>query len=54
MVGAIDSAATDHFMPDTYTGDNPQSTLNGIKVGCANGTQIQATAIDVISLPQLP
>jgi len=31
VIGAIHSAATDHFMPETYTGDDYRpSTTNGI------------------------
>ena len=29
--GAIDSGATDHFLPTTYRGDNHQATSNGMK-----------------------
>ena len=54
IIGAIDSAATDHFMPDTYTDDAPRPTQNGIVVGCANGSNIQATATDVLAIPELP
>eukprot|EP00532_Pseudo-nitzschia_australis_P007412 CAMPEP_0168164686 /NCGR_PEP_ID=MMETSP0139_2-20121125/1074_1 /TAXON_ID=44445 /ORGANISM="Pseudo-nitzschia australis, Strain 10249 10 AB" /LENGTH=122 /DNA_ID=CAMNT_0008081729 /DNA_START=152 /DNA_END=517 /DNA_ORIENTATION=- len=54
-MGAIDSAATDHFMPATYTGCcNPQPFTDSITVGCANGTHMQATATDVLAIPQLP
>ena len=41
-------------MPDTYTGDAPRTGTNGIKVGCANGSQMQATWTDVLAIPQLP
>ena len=54
IVGAIDSAAIDHFMPATYIGDNHHPTKHGIRVGCANGSEMQATATDILSLPQLP
>ena len=54
LIGAIDSAATDYFMPDMYTGDAYQPTHKGIKVYCANGTQMQATATDMLAIPQLP
>ena len=54
IIGAIDSAATDHFMPHTYTGDAPRAVNHGITVGCANGSQMQATGTDVLAIPQLP
>ena len=54
LQGAIDSGATDHFMPATYHGTNHTPVQEGIKVGCANGSFMQAIATDVLALPQLP
>uniref|UniRef100_A0A7S4ELS1 Uncharacterized protein n=1 Tax=Pseudo-nitzschia australis TaxID=44445 RepID=A0A7S4ELS1_9STRA len=54
IIGAINLPATDHFMLDTYTSDDPQPTTLGISVGCADGTTMQATATDVLSIPELP
>ena len=40
IIGAIDSAATDHFMPTAYIGDNHRPNTHGIQVGCANGSKM--------------
>ena len=40
--GALDSGATDHFVPSTYHGTNHQDTTKGVTVGCANGSTMQA------------
>ena len=52
--GAIDSGATDHFLPTTYRGDNHQATSNGMKVKCANNSIMTSTSTDVLSLAKLP
>ena len=52
--GAIDSGATDHFLPTAYRGDNHQVTSNGMKVKCANNSIMTATSTDVLSLEKLP
>ena len=52
--GAIDFGATDHFMPATYCGTNHTPVRQGIRVGCANGSFMQAVATDALALPQLP
>jgi hypothetical protein len=54
MKGAIDSGATDHFLPTSYRGDNHQDTSNGMQVKCANDSIMTATSTDVLSLSQLP
>ena len=54
LQGAIDSGATDHFMPATYRGTNHTPVQQGIRVGCANGSYMQAVATDALALPQLP
>mmetsp|Transcript_5795 Transcript_5795/g.12600 ORF Transcript_5795/g.12600 Transcript_5795/m.12600 type:complete len:247 (-) Transcript_5795:639-1379(-) len=52
--GAIDSGATDHFMPVTYRGTAHTPVQRGIRVGCANGSYMRAVATDTLALPQLP
>jgi len=52
--GAIDSSATDHFMPATYSGTNHTPVRQGIRVSCANGSYMEAVATDALALPQLP
>ncbi|OEU20461.1 hypothetical protein FRACYDRAFT_181335 [Fragilariopsis cylindrus CCMP1102] len=52
--GAIDSGATDHFLPTTYHRDNHQATSNGMKVKCANNSIMTSTSTDVLSLAKLP
>ena len=53
-MGALDSAATGHFLPENYEGTNHQSTPNGIRVGCANGSVMRAVATDHLDLRALP
>ena len=53
--GALDSGATDHFVPTTYYGTNHKdTTTNGITVGCANGSTMQSKATDCLALHNLP
>eukprot|EP00536_Pseudo-nitzschia_multiseries_P005790 jgi/Psemu1/13578/gm1.13578_g len=52
--GALDSAATNHFVPSTYQGGAPRDTPGALTVGCANGSTMQSTAIDIVDLPRLP
>ena len=54
MQGALDSAATSHFTPETYIGTNHQPTTHGIKVQCANDTYMTSTATDELALSKLP
>ena len=54
VLSAVNLAATDHFMPALYTRTNPQPTTWGMIAGYANGSHMQATAIDTLDLPQLP
>mmetsp|Transcript_1703 Transcript_1703/g.3400 ORF Transcript_1703/g.3400 Transcript_1703/m.3400 type:complete len:122 (+) Transcript_1703:409-774(+) len=54
IIGTINSAATDPFMPDTYTGDAATPTQNGIIVDYANGSHMQATVTNVLVIPELP
>eukprot|EP00536_Pseudo-nitzschia_multiseries_P016827 jgi/Psemu1/47967/gm1.47967_g len=52
--GALDSAATDHFVPSTYQGGAHQDTPGALTVGCANGSKMLSTATDLLDLPRLP
>eukprot|EP00536_Pseudo-nitzschia_multiseries_P014179 jgi/Psemu1/37769/gm1.37769_g len=52
--GALDLAATDHFVPSTYQEGAHQDTLGALTVGCANGSTMQSTATDLLDLPRLP
>ena len=54
--GALDSAATAHFVPITYLGTDHQDTTTGIRVGCdsANGSVMRAVTTDKRSLEALP
>eukprot|EP00536_Pseudo-nitzschia_multiseries_P009617 jgi/Psemu1/23703/gm1.23703_g len=51
---ALDSAATDHFLPASYIGGNPQCTNQGIRIGCANGGTMVSVGTDLLDLPKLP
>ena len=52
--GALDSGTTDHSVPTHYHGTNHQDTTNGVTVGCADGSTMQATATDCLDLSNLP
>eukprot|EP00536_Pseudo-nitzschia_multiseries_P005850 jgi/Psemu1/13780/gm1.13780_g len=52
--GALDSAATDHFVPTTYQGGAHQDKPGALTVGCANGSKMLTTATDLLDLPRLP
>jgi hypothetical protein len=52
--GALDSGATDHFLPTSYRGDDHRPTNDGIQVKCANDAIITASATDTLSLSKLP
>ena len=52
--GALDFAATAHFLPLTYRGTDHQNMTAGIRVGCANGIVMHAVATDKLSLEALP
>eukprot|EP00536_Pseudo-nitzschia_multiseries_P013056 jgi/Psemu1/33974/gm1.33974_g len=52
--GALDSAATDHFVPTTYQGGAHQDTPGALTVGCANGSKMLSMATDLLDLPRLP
>eukprot|EP00536_Pseudo-nitzschia_multiseries_P018879 jgi/Psemu1/57773/gm1.57773_g len=52
--GALDSAATDHFVPTTYQGGAHQDIPGALTVGCANGSKMLSTATDLLDLPRLP
>ena len=52
--GVLDTGATDHFMPMSYKGLDERATTEGIKVGCANGTIMEARATDILNIPTLP
>eukprot|EP00536_Pseudo-nitzschia_multiseries_P016932 jgi/Psemu1/48510/gm1.48510_g len=52
--GALDSAATDHFVPTAYQGGAHQDTPGALTVGCANGSKMLSTATDLLDLPRLP
>ena len=53
MFGAVDSAATSHFLPTNYTGTNPQPVVTGIEVQCANDTYMTSSATDELALSKL-
>jgi hypothetical protein len=53
-VGALDSGATDHFLPTSYRGDDHRPTANGIQVKCANDAVMTASATDTLALSKLP
>ena len=46
LMGALDSGATDHFMPTHYQGANHQTVLDGVRV--------IAHATDTLDMPCLP
>jgi hypothetical protein len=50
----INSGASDHFVSASYTGDNPQSSTQGLPVQCANIMIMKSTGTDFLSLPRLP
>ena len=52
-MGALDSAATCHFLPEDYKGKNHKSTPNGILVECANGSVMRAVATDQLDIQAL-
>ena len=52
--GAIDSGATDHFLPSSYRGDKHTTTTSGMQVKCANDAIMKASSTDVLSLSRLP
>eukprot|EP00536_Pseudo-nitzschia_multiseries_P018761 jgi/Psemu1/57217/gm1.57217_g len=52
--GALDSAATDHFVPTMYQGGAHQDTPGALTVGCANGSKMLSTATDLLDVPRLP
>ena len=52
--GALDSGATDHFLPTAYRGDDHRPTSNGMQVKCANDAIMTASATDSLSLSNLP
>eukprot|EP00536_Pseudo-nitzschia_multiseries_P017617 jgi/Psemu1/51768/gm1.51768_g len=52
--GALDLAATNHFVPSTYQGGAHQDTPGALMVGCANGSKMRSTATDLLDLPRLP
>ena len=41
-------------MPMSYKGLDERATTEGIKVGCANGTIMEARATDILNIPTLP
>ena len=53
-VGALDSGATDHFLPTSYRGDGHCPTSTGIQVKCANDAIMTASATDTLALSKLP
>ena len=53
-MGALDSAATSHFLPEQYVGTDHKNTPNGILVGCANGSVMRAVATDQLNIRALP
>eukprot|EP00536_Pseudo-nitzschia_multiseries_P016384 jgi/Psemu1/46010/gm1.46010_g len=53
--GALDSAATDHFLPATYVSGRPASANVGICwVGSANGSTMVSVGTNLLDLPTLP
>jgi hypothetical protein len=54
LMGALDSGATDHFMPTHYQGANHKSVLDGVRVACANNSIMIARATDTLDMPGLP
>jgi len=53
-MGALDSAATGHFLPEDYKGINHQRTRYGITVGCATGSVMRAVTMDLFDIRALP
>ena len=53
-MGALDSAATSHFLPEDYKGTDHQATPNRILVGCANESVMLAVAMDQLNIQALP
>ena len=51
---AIDSGASDHFFPTSFTTNQHQPITDGAIVRVANDETIQATATDVLPFPELP
>ena len=54
LMAAVDSGATDHFMPTHFQGTNHCSVLDGIRVACANNSIMIARATDTLDMPGLP
>ena len=52
--GSLGSDTTGHFVPTLYHGTNHQETTDGVTVGCANGSTMQATETDCLNLRDLP
>ena len=53
-MGAVDSAATDHYLPSLYEGDDENLLQRGLAVGTANGGTMYSVASDVLKLCHLP
>eukprot|EP00536_Pseudo-nitzschia_multiseries_P015984 jgi/Psemu1/44471/gm1.44471_g len=49
--GALDMAATNHFVPNTYQGGSHHDTPGALTIGCANGSAMEPIATDVLDLP---
>lgn len=53
-MGVVDSAATNHFLPLSYQGDDKNIQNQGLVVGTANDRMMNSIACDVLKLLQLP
>lgn len=53
-MGAVDSAALDHYLPSSYKGDDENILNKGLAVGTANGGTMYSVASNVLKLCQLP
>ena len=53
-MGAVDSAASDHYLPSSYKGDGENALNKGLAVSTANGGTMYSVASDVLKLCQLP
>ena len=51
---ALDSGATDHFLPTSYQGPAHRPVDNGIVVNCANDTTMISHATDTLAIDTLP
>ena len=50
-MAAVDSGASDHYFPATYTGELPQPVIKPHPVGTANGSVMRSVSTDRFRLP---